>query len=95
MRRLRPQLVEDRSQRPNAIGEGVLGSTDELHQLDGQDGLFFVGQVKVRHNPDMGWRSTNVPAQCSVADAMANPDYGNGRASPVCEDRKSPAGRER
>jgi len=54
-RRLRPQLVEDRPQHPNAIAERVLGPTDELDQLDGQDGLFFVRQVKVRHNPDMGW----------------------------------------
>src|SRR5215471_14681526 len=46
---LRPQLVEDRSQGPNTIAEGVLGSTDELDQLDGQDGFFLVGQVKVLH----------------------------------------------
>jgi hypothetical protein len=32
-----------------------------LNQFDGQDGFFFVGKVKMRHNPDMGWRSTNVP----------------------------------
>ena len=40
--RLRTQFVEDRSQGPNAIAERVLGSTDELDQLDGQDGFFFV-----------------------------------------------------
>jgi len=38
---LRPQLVEDGSQGPNAIADGVLGSTDELDRLDGQDGLFL------------------------------------------------------
>ena len=64
--RLRPQLIEDRSQGPNAIAERVLGSTDELDQLDG----FFIRQFKVRHNPDMGWRSTNVPTRWSVADAL-------------------------
>src|SRR5215472_2569174 len=63
--RLRPQLVEDRPQGPNTIAEGVLGSTDELDQLDGQNGFFFVREIKVRHNPDMGWRSTNVPTRCS------------------------------
>jgi hypothetical protein len=72
-RRLRPQLVKDRSQDPNAIAEGVLGSTDDLNQFDGQDGFFFVREIKVRHNPDMGWRSTNVPTRCSVADAPIAP----------------------
>jgi len=38
---LRPQLVEDGSQGPNAIADGVLGSTDELDRLDGQDGIFL------------------------------------------------------
>src|SRR5215467_915888 len=69
-RRLRPQLVTDRAQGPNAIAERVLGSTDELDQLDGQDGFFFVREIKVRHNPDMGWRSPNVPTRCSVVDDL-------------------------
>ena len=60
----------DRPQGANAIVERVLGSTDELDQLDGQDGGFVVRQVKVRHNPDMGWRSTNVPTRCFVADTL-------------------------
>jgi hypothetical protein len=51
---LRPELVEDRSQRADARRKGIAVALYDVVKLVDKSGRFFVGKVKCHSGVDMG-----------------------------------------